>query len=154
MPRKLRIAVSAFFGVLTLALCVLWVRSYAWYDFDYVPLTSSTEAHISSYQGSIAIAFAPRGFTAGGTNLSWQGGNVRMNQLPWTKVAANSNRRITARWLPRPDSAIDAPYWSLVAACALATAIPWWHFTFSLRALLIATTLIAAMLGLAVWAAR
>ena len=28
MPRKLRIAVSVFFGVLTVALCVLWVRSY------------------------------------------------------------------------------------------------------------------------------
>ena len=28
MARKLRIAVSVFFGVLTVALCVLWVRSY------------------------------------------------------------------------------------------------------------------------------
>lgn len=28
MVRKLRTAVSMFFGVLTVALCVLWVRSY------------------------------------------------------------------------------------------------------------------------------
>jgi hypothetical protein len=29
MARKLRIAVSVFFAVLTLALCVLWARSYS-----------------------------------------------------------------------------------------------------------------------------
>jgi hypothetical protein len=30
MTRRLRIAVSVFFAVLTVLVCVLWVRSYLW----------------------------------------------------------------------------------------------------------------------------
>ena len=30
VKRRVRIAVSVFFGVLTVAMCVLWVRSYFW----------------------------------------------------------------------------------------------------------------------------
>jgi hypothetical protein len=33
-PRTLRIATSAFFGLLTLAICVLWVRSF--WQSDYI----------------------------------------------------------------------------------------------------------------------
>ena len=32
MRRRVRIAVSVFFGVVAVALCVLWVRSYWWRD--------------------------------------------------------------------------------------------------------------------------
>ena len=34
MARELRIAVSVFFGLLTVALCVLWVRSYLEVEYD------------------------------------------------------------------------------------------------------------------------
>ncbi|MGE3639691.1 MAG: hypothetical protein AB7G28_14145 [Pirellulales bacterium] len=51
---------SMFFGLLTVALCVLWVRSYSWYDYDYLPLTASTEAHLSSFAGGVAVALSQR----------------------------------------------------------------------------------------------
>ena len=51
---------------------------------------------------------------------------------------------------------LDVPYWLIaLPLCALAAA-PWikWSHRFSLRALLIATTVVAAILGLAVYVGR
>jgi hypothetical protein len=45
------------------------------------------------------------------------------------------------------------PFWLLVLTCGLISVIPWPRWHFSLRTLLIATTLVAAGLGLLVWAA-
>jgi hypothetical protein len=51
---------------------------------------------------------------------------------------------------------ISVPCWCCVAFFAALSAAPWfrWTWKFSLRTLLIATTLIAVMLGLIVWAVR
>ncbi len=46
------------------------------------------------------------------------------------------------------------PHWFLLVTCGVASVIPWISYRFSLRTLLIATTLVAIVLGLAVWAAR
>ena len=49
------------------------------------------------------------------------------------------------------------PYWFPAFVCGIAAVLPWWRRTtwsFSLRTLLIATTLVAVVLGLAVWAAH
>jgi hypothetical protein len=50
--------------------------------------------------------------------------------------------------------AIMVPHWFPTMAIAILAAIPWlrWSKRFSLRALLIATTLVALVLGLVVWA--
>lgn len=48
-------------------------------------------------------------------------------------------------------SLVNVPYWFLAAAFA---AVPWIPWRFSLLALMIATTLVAAMLGLVVWMVR
>jgi len=53
-------------------------------------------------------------------------------------------------------SGIAAPFWLLVpltVALSFASWLPWWSKRFSLRTLLIATTLVAVVLGLVVWAA-
>lgn len=153
-PGPTQIAVSVFFGVLTLALCVLWVRSYTWYDFDFINLTASTDAHISSYQGSVAVAFVPSGFTTGNFNGSWQGGNVKASLLPWTKLSSNQNGRNSQRWLPIPEDSFAVPYWLLTASCIAVVVAPWTATRFSLRSILIATTLVAVVLGLGVWLSR
>jgi len=45
-----------------------------------------------------------------------------------------------------------APFWFLALACVAVTAVPWLRFKrFSLRTLLIATTVVAAVLGLIAW---
>ncbi len=50
--------------------------------------------------------------------------------------------------------ALSVSYWLLVVAAILTGAISWLPWRFSLRTLLISTTLIAVVLGLAVWSAR
>jgi predicted secreted protein len=49
---------------------------------------------------------------------------------------------------------IEIPAWFLILGMVLLAPLPWIHWRFSLRTLLIATTLFALVLGLAVWAAR
>jgi hypothetical protein len=49
------------------------------------------------------------------------------------------------------------PHWFLVVGFAVLSAVPWIehiHWRFTLRTLLIATTLVAIVLGLIVWAVR
>ena len=55
------------------------------------------------------------------------------------------------------DSRIMVPHWFLILLSALLAYVPWlrfWSTRFSLRTLLIVTTLIAVGLGLIAWAAR
>jgi hypothetical protein len=49
---------------------------------------------------------------------------------------------------------ISVPLWLLFFVTAAIGAIPWLRWRFSLRTLLIATTLLAVALGLVIWAAR
>jgi hypothetical protein len=46
------------------------------------------------------------------------------------------------------------PYWSLVLVTPLLAVAPWIRWRFSLRTVLIATTLVAVVLGLIVYASR
>ena len=54
----------------------------------------------------------------------------------------------------RGTDTIMMPYWFLVLLSAVFAAAPWIRHQFSLRTLLIATTLIAVLLGLIVWLVR
>ena len=53
----------------------------------------------------------------------------------------------------RPGSAY-IPYWPIVVAIGSLAAGPWLRWRFTLRTLLITTTLVAVVLGMIVWAAR
>ena len=55
-----------------------------------------------------------------------------------------------------PYTELIIPYWLPCLAAATIALLPWlkWSKRFSLRTLLIATTLVAVALGLIVWAAR
>ena len=61
-------------------------------------------------------------------------------------------------WLPSwaSENYVAVPTWIITLLFAAAVAIPWihWQRRFSLRTLLAATTLLAVVLGLAVWAAK
>jgi hypothetical protein len=66
-----------------------------------------------------------------------------------------------ATWVPRvrPDTMIVwvGPHWYFAITFAAIAALPWlaWlPYRFSLRTLLIATTLVAVVLGVAVWVSR
>jgi hypothetical protein len=56
MARKLRIAVSVFFRVLTVALCVLWVRSYSTIDIYQRVEPNNNTLTITSLNGEVAAS--------------------------------------------------------------------------------------------------
>lgn len=144
--RGQRIAWSVVWGILCLMLIALWVTSYWWR----IGLSSGTYQGFYTYVGSNngyvyyhRLLLAKPGVTTG-----WQWG------VGW---ADRSHRTYTWQISPRQTTIIvPYPYFVPIVGPAFATLtiIPWLRWTFSLRTLLIATTLIAVVLGLVVWAAR
>lgn len=117
MARKLRIAVSVFFGVLTVALLVLW-------PFTYLrPLSVTFPGAAAAEQREFYI----------------RDGRIGID---------------TITQLPRSIQAVHFRLWFCAAVALFLADMPWIIPRFSLRALLIATTLVAVVLGLAVWAGR
>lgn len=133
MPRKLRIAVSAFFGLLTIALCLLWVRSYTWHD--------------------ALVRFAPNQQVIASQN----GDIVFLNDLDtWSKRETGWSFRSRrgdesdGEWMGlRVSHLYFTAFFCLVAVVAFP-----YSLRFSLRTLLIATTLLAIVLGLGIWLTR
>jgi hypothetical protein len=50
--------------------------------------------------------------------------------------------------------AVIVPYWAMIVAVATVAPAPWFRWRFGMRTLLIATTLVAVVLGLIVYAAK
>jgi len=148
MPRKLRIAVSVFFGLLTAALCVLWVRSY--WQLDSALWGSGFIFDISSYGGRLS-------FTAYSADVDY--GVYLRTQPLWDSFYTDRPDATTLGFLfdvSRADQYIRVivpNYFSSLVVGFVAVA-PWLPLSFSLRTMLLATTLVAFVLGLAVWAAR
>jgi hypothetical protein len=142
--RKLRIAWSVSCGLGCVLLVVLWVRSYWWIDVFTFPQSS---------QGALGIGSINARIMFGGTDdetfplWEWlvEPNRQSAKLLPWFEVSTRS-----------AAFEIYAPDW-LVAILTISLAVlPWirqlsWRF--SLRTLLIATTLVAVMLGLLAYAA-
>jgi hypothetical protein len=192
MAPKLRIAASVFFVALTVALVVLWVRSYRKADQIHFPWTNRSSCVIASKSGRLVVVSYRTGRhqrEAGrytypvDDDRSFPMGHVGQYEaavgfgtlqrpryaLPPPPAPSVPSvtlplfaalQRLATRGLTRqlPGAGVLIPYWSVVtplaaAVCALCFQRPrHWHF--SLRTLLIATTLIAVLLGLIVWAAR
>ena len=148
--RKLRIAWWAACGILCLLLVALWVRSF-WARDTTIGVISGTELHLTatSLNGAGAIAFD-----------RWTG-----TPHPWIfRSVSDAQNMVSAfpdaigvaplswfgfRWLFRQTVVVVViPYWFLVLFGVSTCVLPWIHWRFSLRALLIATTLVAVGLGL------
>jgi hypothetical protein len=139
--RKLRIAWSVSWGIVALLLCVLWVRSYWW--FDNLNLSRAESKVIQSFRGGIALVCNARASTTGFTTIAAE------EVLSWfesTKRVFKPDWRFT---VDRDGANIRCPQWFLVVIAAIIGLIPWLPLSnsFSLRTLLIATTLIAVVLG-------
>jgi hypothetical protein len=149
--RKLRIAWSVFFGILCLLLIALWVRSYWWVD----NITCPTQRLVvlRSMIGTMSVNAYPQWLSKPGPSArEWERTSTKVTLLPrhptpieqWAFHHDQNNLFIT--W----------PYWFVVVLIAVLTGVPWirWPKQFSLRTLLIAATVIAAVLGLAVMMLR
>ncbi len=145
--RKLRIAWTVFWGVAAVLLIVLWVRSY--WRVQHVVWNSETKAFdISFDRGQLGI---------GAVNdrimlpLGWSHRTFPIWSADSDSDTDDTPKTILGFGLETDDISIDAyiPFWFPVLTCAAIAIIPSPLFKrFSLRTLLIATTLVAVVLGL------
>jgi hypothetical protein len=155
----LRIAVSAVCLVVCVGLSWLWVRSYSYLDFCQMNVTQANRLHIQAVNERLMlfILHFNRGLEIGyfPKNLVEP---LRYEQAITGKVIPGG----VNYWMWSPlGSGIRLPFWILGPASAALAFIPWlpWHkiplpTRFSLRSLLIVTTLVAVVLGLAMWSIR
>jgi hypothetical protein len=149
--RRLRIAFSAVCGIVCLVLAVFWARSY------------SHEEHLQfqAVYPKIFVHSVPGILCVGVTGDTSPGGGFKLQAQSYARVedqmqtvrliyAKAVNARGFGAIRRAPSFVFLAPYWFYVSLATIAAALPWLRWSFSLRTLLIATTLVAIVLGLVV----
>jgi hypothetical protein len=171
--RKLRIAWSVACGIACVLLIVLWVRSYWWVEIYCGQISAKRFLGIGILPGAIGGSIDDVGISRRDTlpTDKWLESTERI----LSQVAINQKRikqsnpqklkqlrpppplpsRIWGVFLFRTGQ-VFVPFWFLSLLTATSATLPWvkWAKRFSLRALLIATTLVAVVLGLAFYATR
>jgi hypothetical protein len=151
--RYLRIAFSATCLIACVLLIALWVRSYWRYDQVSGPLTNPSLLVLRSSAGDLTIRAAGDPYTRQSLGSDWliKSGSQGINSQFWTDFA-----RTLVYFHRISNNGIVLPHWFPIVGFTVLAVAPWIKCSrrFSLRTLLIATTLVAAMLGLIAWAAR
>jgi hypothetical protein len=145
--RKLRIAWSVFWGLACVLLIVLWVRSY--YRYDMLSRLTPRFLQTTIYSRDGTVAFSQMDLR-----------QISQNQPHGWSLSSDgaftSNRKGWYFWAHvRGAWELGIPHWLIVSMIALSASVPWlpwWSSRFSVRTLLIARTLVAVVLGLAVYA--
>lgn len=153
--KKTRIAASVFFGILSLLMIGLWVRSY-WSSFFVVaPLPHPFGSSVyESSLGSLTCCITYGQYMLNGNDESYWG--IHWNTLAYVDPNLPLNKRPFSliRWQRNNWYGIVLPYWFLVAMAALSAASMWLRWRFSLRTLLIAMTAVAVGLWFIFWMAQ
>jgi hypothetical protein len=146
--RKLRIAWSVAWGISCALLIVLWVRSYWWYDSIGHPTSGTLPNIFSSSMGDVRLHWD----NTSSPNLEWQlwcdrlepSSYSDLDERPWI------DRRFRFDYPYWGCAAWSVPHWFLIGTVAFAGGVPWipWSKDFSLRTLLVGTTILAVMLYL------
>jgi hypothetical protein len=153
--RKLRIAWSVFWGVACVLLIVLWVRSYRFQDACYGNIPGTDFVSAGSQLGYLFAIFhdEPR--------RDWVCNTRPLPDEVWRKLyreneptKAPNRLLIGIHYSPPSYATWCVPYWFLVLLTPLFATASWLRWSFSLRTLLIATTLVAVALGWLLYAAR
>ena len=154
--RKLRIAWSVAWGVVAVLLCVLWARSGQRMD----------NAMGRVFNLHFQFDTSPGTCWMGASTFERAGGPWRLSSQPvqdfgkyypldaadlsmWGRFAQKFGR--IAGYL---SGSIGVPFWFAIGITANISAAPLLRWRFSLRTLLIATTLVAVGLGVVVWLSR
>jgi hypothetical protein len=139
---KLRIAWSVAWGVVAVLLCVLWVRSYSIADVFYHASNSGTSS-LRMTTGILSMSHAEAKLpsdTDGWDYISAKPTQFRRSTLFYFHLKWSASRQI-----------IEVPVWLPALFLFIIAAAPWLPLNrFSLRTLLIATTLVAVGLELIV----
>jgi hypothetical protein len=148
--RKLRIAWSVGWGAVAFLLVAYWLRSY-WYSDTVIWFNpSSYDCRLTAFSGYVEFQdHLEYGSRTGSKHLMWRLAE-RPNQAPATLALFTTK----VGFVPGGHGFVF-PLWILLTLPAAVVAVAWapWSGRFSLRTLLIATTLVAVVLGLAVYAA-
>jgi hypothetical protein len=142
-PRRLRITVSVFFAVVAVAFVVLWVRSYL--RSDVMTRQKISVLMIGSNYGHLTI----RHFRSYDLN------RPQNPATTWSWTTNPASDGTPRHWFNfrSGQQAVAIPYAVLCILFGLAAVLPFARTQFSVRTLLIATTLVAVVLGLGVWLA-
>jgi hypothetical protein len=136
--RYLRIAWTAICGIVFVLLIVLWVRSYSQL---YCLSNWSRQLSVSSCCGHI---FLNEPFYS---DESAEGGSTKIIKLFGHHLYFDL---YPAAYIVQDGVGIAVPVWGFVGSALTIGVIPWirWPKRFTLRALLIATTVVAVILGI------
>jgi hypothetical protein len=141
--RKLRIAWSLIWGLVAVLLIMLWVRSYSYQQPLYAHFPVAGYLQIAGCEGVIEIVVKDERLPPG---LRFNDDAFRERTvLPWLFRFTPPSR--FGGW----QINCNVPYWFAVVSGAVCSVVPWLPSRFTLRTLLIATTLVAVVLGLVVW---
>jgi hypothetical protein len=137
MLKVLRIAVTALCLTACVLLAALWVRSY-W-------LSDGFEG---GFPGWLIEAESLRGQIRGAAYYSGYHGDLLVDSLAVDGFGARPLKFDIGTW--DDGAAVFVPHWFLTLVCGSFAVAPWlpWPQRFSLRTLLIATTLVAAALAM------
>ena len=149
--RYLRIAFSATCLIACVLLIVLWVRSYWRNDIIGYRGPSITTSAASEF-GSLSFS---RIYQTGESVWFTYLEPVDRDESDYSPIALLFMFGYVHR-APNNSLGIYFPHWAPALLAAILAGIPWATVLrrFSLRTLLIATTIIAVVLGLIVWASR
>lgn len=141
--RKMRIAWTNAAAVAAVLLCVLWVVSlWIAQGLLYTHGTTRIALWVSSgYAGLNWMTLPASTLMADEPGFTWN----TSDPLP-------EHRQTTWVWSSLGLST-SAPVWNCEIVLLVLAVLPWLSYRFSLRTLLIAMTLVALVLGFAVWAA-
>jgi hypothetical protein len=146
--RKLRIVWSVAWGLACLLLVTLWVRSYQFQDscVGYIPGTNFIAA--GSQLGYLYAIFDDE------LRRDWRFQTTPLPNEMWRELYRENeptkapNRFLLGVYYAKPSyTTLSVPFWLLVLVASLLTSAPWLRWRFSLRSLLITTTLVAVVLG-------
>jgi hypothetical protein len=144
-----RIAWSVAWGVVAVLLCALWVRSYS--SIDILDRVNNTPVKTSLAANSGIISIVRRDLRNTEPNI------LGLDPTPhdWWYESAEPGPPADFICILEPTYVrIVLPIWLPVLLLSALTALPWLRLRFSLRTLLIATTLIAAALGAVVYSVK
>jgi hypothetical protein len=146
--RKLRIAWSVAWGVVAVLLIVFWVRSFWYIETLNLPSVFHRSVEFNHGGGTLIVSVYL-------SNQSWKYHSepIFNNSNAW-KIAPLQIIPLNGTTGLRVGSMLTLRYWMLFSLTLLPTSIPWFSHRFSLRTLLIATTLVAMLLGVIVYAVK
>src|SRR3954470_24351478 len=138
--RKLRMVFSAFCGLASVLLIVLWVRSYWWLNLVKGPLTPSKTLVLTSSNGFFSVG------TLSSTAYIWKADRWSqadlLLQMKAAGMAANTKSWVwQLTYFGFAHGGLETAYLCPMSVMGIAAAAPWirWFKRFSLRTLLIAT---------------